>query len=147
MAFRAAVVTFPGSNCDRDLAVALEKVSGTPALRVWHGDAELPARGDEVGQVSEVEVIRTEVMKGVDADDRVEVPGRERQIVRLGVQRHHEVLTAGRLDARPVLARRDPQVRRAHPHPEIPRQEHRGQRTAAAQVEHPHARFEAQIHY
>ncbi|HWK42866.1 MAG TPA: phosphoribosylformylglycinamidine synthase subunit PurQ [Croceibacterium sp.] len=42
MAFRAAVITFPGSNCDRDLAVALEKVSGAPAIRVWHGDAELP---------------------------------------------------------------------------------------------------------
>jgi len=42
MAFRAAVITFPGSNCDRDLAVALEKVSGTPAVRVWHGDADLP---------------------------------------------------------------------------------------------------------
>ena len=46
MAFRSAVVTFPGSNCDRDLAVALEKVSGTPAIRVWHGDAELPERLD-----------------------------------------------------------------------------------------------------
>jgi phosphoribosylformylglycinamidine synthase len=46
MAFRAAVITFPGSNCDRDLAVALEKVSGTPALRVWHGEAELPERLD-----------------------------------------------------------------------------------------------------
>lgn len=42
MAFRSAVITFPGSNCDRDLAVALEKVSGSPAIRVWHGDAELP---------------------------------------------------------------------------------------------------------
>ena len=46
MAFRSAVVTFPGSNCDRDLAVALEKVSGEPAIRVWHGDAELPERLD-----------------------------------------------------------------------------------------------------
>ena len=46
MAFRAAVITFPGSNCDRDMAVALEKVSGTPALRVWHGDADLPERLD-----------------------------------------------------------------------------------------------------
>ena len=42
MAFRSAVITFPGSNCDRDMAVALEKVSGTAPLRVWHGDAELP---------------------------------------------------------------------------------------------------------
>jgi phosphoribosylformylglycinamidine synthase len=49
MAFRAAVVTFPGSNCDRDLADALEKVSGTPPLRVWHGDAELPERLDFIG--------------------------------------------------------------------------------------------------
>ena len=46
MAFRAAVITFPGSNCDRDMATALELVSGTPALRVWHGDSELPERLD-----------------------------------------------------------------------------------------------------
>ena len=46
MAFRGAVITFPGSNCDRDMAVALEAVSGEPALRVWHGDAELPERLD-----------------------------------------------------------------------------------------------------
>jgi phosphoribosylformylglycinamidine synthase len=43
------VVTFPGSNCDRDLADALEKVSGAPAIRVWHGDAELPERLDFIG--------------------------------------------------------------------------------------------------
>ncbi|GGZ01846.1 phosphoribosylformylglycinamidine synthase subunit PurQ [Novosphingobium colocasiae] len=42
MAFNSAVITFPGSNCDRDMAVALEKVSGTAPHRVWHGDADLP---------------------------------------------------------------------------------------------------------
>jgi len=42
MSFRAAVVTFPGSNCDRDMARAIESVSGAPALRVWHGDSALP---------------------------------------------------------------------------------------------------------
>lgn len=46
MAFRAAVITFPGSNCDRDMAVALEQVSGAAPIRVWHGDAELPDRLD-----------------------------------------------------------------------------------------------------
>jgi phosphoribosylformylglycinamidine synthase subunit PurQ / glutaminase len=46
MSFRAAVITFPGSNCDRDMADALEKVSGAAPLRVWHGDAELPERLD-----------------------------------------------------------------------------------------------------
>ncbi len=39
---RAAVITFPGSNCDRDLAVAFEIVSGHPAARVWHGEPTLP---------------------------------------------------------------------------------------------------------
>ena len=42
MAFRSAVITFPGSNCDRDMAVALEQVSGTAPHRVWHGDSDLP---------------------------------------------------------------------------------------------------------
>lgn len=46
MAFRAAVITFPGSNCDRDMAVALEQASGSAPIRVWHGDAELPERLD-----------------------------------------------------------------------------------------------------
>jgi phosphoribosylformylglycinamidine synthase len=40
--FRAAVITFPGSNCDRDMAVAIEQISGGEVVRVWHGDAELP---------------------------------------------------------------------------------------------------------
>lgn len=38
----AAVIVFPGSNCDRDMAVALEQVSGTAPFRVWHGDSALP---------------------------------------------------------------------------------------------------------
>jgi phosphoribosylformylglycinamidine synthase len=40
---RSAVVVFPGSNCDRDVAVALEKVTGGPVSMVWHGDAAVPA--------------------------------------------------------------------------------------------------------
>jgi phosphoribosylformylglycinamidine synthase I len=39
---RAAVITFPGSNCDRDLAVAMETVFGRPVQRVWHQETELP---------------------------------------------------------------------------------------------------------
>jgi phosphoribosylformylglycinamidine synthase I len=39
---RAAVITFPGSNCDRDLAVAMEAVFGRPVHRVWHQETELP---------------------------------------------------------------------------------------------------------
>jgi phosphoribosylformylglycinamidine synthase len=39
---QAAVIVFPGSNCDRDVAVALEEAAGRPPLMVWHRDTELP---------------------------------------------------------------------------------------------------------
>lgn len=39
---RASVIVFPGSNCDRDLAVALEQVSGRKPAMVWHRDSNLP---------------------------------------------------------------------------------------------------------
>ncbi len=44
----AAVITFPGSNCDRDLVTAFEK-AGARVSRVWHKDTELPAGVDVVG--------------------------------------------------------------------------------------------------
>ncbi|WP_066649250.1 MULTISPECIES: phosphoribosylformylglycinamidine synthase subunit PurQ [Sphingomonas] len=39
---RTAVIVFPGSNCDRDMAVALEAVTGTRPAMVWHGETALP---------------------------------------------------------------------------------------------------------
>ncbi len=39
---KAAVIVFPGSNCDRDLAVALERATGSKPHMVWHRDTELP---------------------------------------------------------------------------------------------------------
>jgi len=45
---RAAVIVFPGSNCDRDLAVALER-AGASVQMVWHKDTALPAGLDFVG--------------------------------------------------------------------------------------------------
>jgi phosphoribosylformylglycinamidine synthase len=45
---KAAVITFPGSNCDRDLAVAFES-AGFDVARVWHKDSDLPAGVDVVG--------------------------------------------------------------------------------------------------
>ena len=40
---KTAVIVFPGSNCDRDLAVALEQVTGTAPTMVWHRDTDLAA--------------------------------------------------------------------------------------------------------
>lgn len=45
---RAAVIVFPGSNCDRDLAVAFERVTGQKTQMVWHKDAALPSGLDVV---------------------------------------------------------------------------------------------------
>ncbi|HEX7655805.1 MAG TPA: phosphoribosylformylglycinamidine synthase subunit PurQ [Sphingomonas sp.] len=39
---KTAVIVFPGSNCDRDIAVALEAVIGKAPAMVWHGESELP---------------------------------------------------------------------------------------------------------
>jgi len=39
---KAAVVVFPGSNCDRDAAVALRNATGKPPAMVWHRDSDLP---------------------------------------------------------------------------------------------------------
>lgn len=46
---RAAVIVFPGSNCDRDLAVAFRAASGVEPVMVWHKDSALPAGIDVVG--------------------------------------------------------------------------------------------------
>jgi phosphoribosylformylglycinamidine synthase len=44
---RAGVIVFPGSNCDRDMAVAL-RAAGFDVTMVWHKDAALPAGLDLV---------------------------------------------------------------------------------------------------
>jgi phosphoribosylformylglycinamidine synthase len=45
----SAVIVFPGSNCDRDLAVALELVTGRKPAMVWHQESELPEGLDFIG--------------------------------------------------------------------------------------------------
>ena len=45
---KSAVIVFPGSNCDRDVAVALEALTGRAPAMVWHRDSELPQGTDFV---------------------------------------------------------------------------------------------------
>ncbi len=45
---RAAVITYPGSNCDRDLGLAFAR-AGFATVRVWHKDTDLPPGTDIVG--------------------------------------------------------------------------------------------------
>ncbi len=39
---KAAVIVFPGSNCDRDCAVGVERATGAKVEMVWHAEPELP---------------------------------------------------------------------------------------------------------
>ncbi len=39
---KPCVIVFPASNCDRDVAVALEQATGAAPAMVWHGDTDLP---------------------------------------------------------------------------------------------------------
>jgi phosphoribosylformylglycinamidine synthase len=45
---KAAVVVFPGSNCDRDCKSAIEVATGAKVDMVWHGERELPGGLDLV---------------------------------------------------------------------------------------------------
>ncbi|MSO91799.1 MAG: phosphoribosylformylglycinamidine synthase subunit PurQ [Rhodospirillales bacterium] len=39
---KSAVIVFPGSNCDRDVKVALTQSTGREPLMIWHQDRTLP---------------------------------------------------------------------------------------------------------
>ena len=39
---KTAVIVYPGSNCDRDAATAIERVTGTAPAMIWHGESALP---------------------------------------------------------------------------------------------------------
>ncbi|MBP6112719.1 MAG: phosphoribosylformylglycinamidine synthase subunit PurQ [Sphingobium sp.] len=43
---KSAVIVFPGSNCDRDMAVAIEQASGIKPIMLWHRETEIPAGVD-----------------------------------------------------------------------------------------------------
>ena len=96
MAFRAAVITFPGSNCDRDMAVAIERASGSAPLRVWHADAELPERLDFIalpGGFSYGDYLRSGAMAANSPVMRGVKQQAERGVPVLGVCNGFQVLT------------------------------------------------------
>ena len=92
----SAVVVFPGSNCDRDLAVAIEQVTGKAPAMVWHRDAELPAGTDFIaipGGFSYGDYLRSGAMAARSPVMRAVVDAAEKGVPVLGVCNGFQVLT------------------------------------------------------
>lgn len=96
MGFTAAVITFPGSNCDRDMAVAIEEISGGTVHRVWHGDASLPEGLDFIalpGGFSYGDYLRSGAMAARSPVMQAVIEQANRGVAVLGVCNGFQVLT------------------------------------------------------
>ena len=92
----AAVIVFPGSNCDRDLAVAIRDVSGRAPTMVWHGDAELPAGLDLIaipGGFSYGDYLRSGAMAARSPVMRAVIDAAGKGVPVLGVCNGFQILT------------------------------------------------------
>ncbi|MEG3123022.1 phosphoribosylformylglycinamidine synthase subunit PurQ [Sphingomonas sp. GB1N7] len=93
---KAAVIVFPGSNCDRDLAVAIRDVGGIAPTMVWHGDSELPEGLDLIGVpggFSYGDYLRSGAMAARSPIMRAVSEAAERGVAVLGVCNGFQVLT------------------------------------------------------
>ncbi len=93
---KTAVVVFPGSNCDRDLAVALEQVTGRAPAMVWHGESELPDGVDFIGipgGFSYGDYLRSGAMAARSPIVRAVIDAANRGVPVLGVCNGFQVLT------------------------------------------------------
>jgi phosphoribosylformylglycinamidine synthase len=97
---KSAVIVFPGSNCDRDAARALERVSGQAASMVWHKEATLPDGLDLVvlpGGFSYGDYLRSGAMAAKSPIMRAVTAHAERGGLVLGICNGFQVLTETRL--------------------------------------------------
>lgn len=93
---KTAVIVFPGSNCDRDMAVALEQVTGRAPAMVWHRETELPDGLDVIavpGGFSYGDYLRSGAMAAQSPVMRAVVQAAGRGVSVLGVCNGFQVLT------------------------------------------------------
>ncbi len=93
---KPAVLVFPGSNCDRDLAVAIETVTGVTPAMVWHRDSELPQGTDFIaipGGFSYGDYLRSGAMAARSPVMRAVAEAAGRGVPVLGVCNGFQVLT------------------------------------------------------
>lgn len=93
---RAAVIQFPGSNCDRDMAVAIRDVTGAETSLVWHSESELPAGLDLIavpGGFSYGDYLRSGAMAARSPVMQAVIAAAGRGVPVLGVCNGFQILT------------------------------------------------------
>ena len=93
---KSAVLVFPGSNCDRDLAVAIRDVTGRDPAMVWHRDTELPEGTDFIaipGGFSYGDYLRSGAMAARSPIMRVVSEAAGKGVPVLGICNGFQVLT------------------------------------------------------
>jgi phosphoribosylformylglycinamidine synthase len=93
---KSAVIVFPGSNCDRDLAVAIETVTGRAPTMLWHRETELPEGCDLIavpGGFSYGDYLRSGAMAARSPVMKAVVAAAERGVPVLGVCNGFQILT------------------------------------------------------
>ena len=92
----SAVIVFPGSNCDRDLKVAIEAVTGRPPAMVWHRDSALPDGTDFIalpGGFSYGDYLRSGAMAARSPIMQAVIDAAGRGVPVLGICNGFQVLT------------------------------------------------------
>jgi phosphoribosylformylglycinamidine synthase len=93
---KSAVIVFPGSNCDRDLAVAIRDVTGTAPTMVWHRETALPEGVDLIalpGGFSYGDYLRSGAMSARSPVMAEVIAAAARGVAVLGVCNGFQVLT------------------------------------------------------
>lgn len=93
---RAVVIQFPGSNCDRDMAVAIRDITGADTSLVWHRESALPSGLDLIaipGGFSYGDYLRSGAMAARSPVMQAVIAAAGRGVPVLGVCNGFQILT------------------------------------------------------
>jgi phosphoribosylformylglycinamidine synthase subunit PurQ / glutaminase len=93
---RAVVVQFPGSNCDRDLVVAIHQITGAETSLIWHRETSLPERVDLIaipGGFSYGDYLRSGAMAARSPVMQAVIAAAGRGVPVLGICNGFQILT------------------------------------------------------
>ena len=93
---KAAVVVFPGSNCDRDCKVAIERSAGARVEMVWHQETALPDDLDLIvlpGGFSYGDYLRCGAMAALSPVMKEVVAAADKGVAVVGICNGFQVLT------------------------------------------------------